>query len=254
VARALGALLACSLLLSGCTDDGSPDDPLQITDNPVAAKPAKSPKITVKPAGRVVRKTDSPAGLPGRTARVGDRTLIARGKAGLEVLRDGEKERVIRGKLASADQVLAVGGKAVVLDRLRSAVFEVDVQAGKIGLGLRAGQGATNAVVDEYDRVLVVDTRMGALLAFSVDPLLLRQRYPVAGSPYGIAYDSKRDIAWVTLTETNEVVGFDVAGGEPKELHRFPTVRQPNSVTVDEHTGSVVVASAAGEGFQVIEP
>lgn len=258
MARALAALLACSLLLSGCTDDGSPDDPLQVTDNPVAATPAKSPKTTAKPAGQVlkVEVDEHPldAKSEARVARVGDRLLIANGKAGIEVRRKGEKERVIRGELAGADQVFAVGGKAVVLDRLRSAVFEVDVQAGKVGLGLRAGQGATNAVVDKYDRVLVVDTRQGALLAFSVDPLLLRQRYPVAGSPYGIAYDSKRDIAWLTLTATNEVVGFDVAGGEPKELHRFPTVRQPNSVTVDEHTGSVVVASAAGEGLQVIEP
>jgi hypothetical protein len=58
----------------------------------------------------------------------------------------------------------------------------------------------------------------------------------------------------VTLTERNEVVGYDVRGGEPVEKYRFPTVRQPNSVTVDEQSGRVVVGSAAGEGTQVITP
>ena len=58
----------------------------------------------------------------------------------------------------------------------------------------------------------MTDTRGGALLAFSLDPLLLRQNYPVPGAPYAIAYDRERDLAWVTLTETNEVVGYDVAG------------------------------------------
>jgi ABC-type ATPase involved in cell division len=84
--------------------------------------------------------------------------------------------------------------------------------------------------------------------------LLLRQRYPTPGGAYGIAYDGERDLAWVTLTERNEVVGLDIAGGEPEEVARFATVRQPDSVTVDERTGSVVVASGDGDGLQVIEP
>jgi len=69
-----------------------------------------------------------------------------------------------------------------------------------------------------------------------------------------IAYDPARSLAWVTLTERNEVVGFDVRGGEPAEKYRFPTVRQPNSITVDERTARVFVGSATGEGIQVIQP
>lgn len=248
----LALLLAATLLLSGCTDDGSPDDPLQVTNNPVAASPAKSPATTADPAGKVSPGKPPPA--TGRTAKLGDRTLIARGKAGLEVRRDGKRERMIKGELAGADQVLVADGHVAVLDRVRSALFQVDIEDGALGLGLRAGQGATNAVVDEFGRVLVVDTRVGALLAFTIEPMVLRQRYPVPGSPYGLAYDPERDFAWVTLTESNEVVGYDVAGGEPEERVRFATVRQPNSVTVDRRTGDVLVASAVGEGNQVIEP
>lgn len=183
------------------------------------------------------------------------RRLVALREAkAVGVLEYEQRTKTISGELQSADQVLAAGEAVVVLDRLRSALFEIDVAEGSVGVGLRAGDGATNAVTDRYGRVLVTDTRTGALLAFSANPLVLRQRFPVPGGIYGIAYDSRRDLAWVTLTARNEVVAFDVAGGEPQEKMRFVTVRQPNSVTVDESTGRVIVASAAGEGLQVIEP
>lgn len=196
-------------------------------------------------------------GEPVSAADHGDRTLVAvRDRKAVAVLGSGENAdkiyRMISGGLYSADQVLSTGKDAVVFDRLRNALFELDVKAGAVDEGLRAGDGATNAVTDRFGRVLVTDTRGGALLAFSLDPLLMRQRYPVAGAPYGLAYDPKRDLAWVTLTATNEVVGFDVAGGQPEERYRFPTVEQPNNVAVDPISGRVIVASATGKGIQVI--
>jgi hypothetical protein len=192
-------------------------------------------------------------GEPVSAAGYGDRTLVAvRDRKAVAVLGGDRIYRMISGGLYSADQVLATGEHAVVFDRLRNALFELDVRAGTVDEGLRAGDGATNAVTDRFGRVLVTDTRGGALLAFSLDPLLMRQRYPVAGAPYALAYDPKRDLAWVTLTATNEVVGFDVAGGQPEEKYRFPTVEQPNNVAVDPISGRVVVASATGKGIQVI--
>jgi DNA-binding beta-propeller fold protein YncE len=181
------------------------------------------------------------------------RTLVAlRDERAVAVVRNDRVQRMISGDLMSADQVLSTGKRAVVLDRLRNAVFELDVPGADVEQGLRAGQGATNAVTDRFGRVLVTDTRGGALLAFSVDPLLMRQNYPVPGAPYAIAYDRERDIAWVTLTRTNEVVGYDVAGEQPKEKYRFPTVSQPNTVAVDPSSGRVIVASGTGDGIQVI--
>jgi hypothetical protein len=194
-------------------------------------------------------------GQPSSARVSGNQTLVSvRDRKAVEVF-DGDKlTKTITGQLYSADDVLTSGDGTVVLDKLRTALFRVDVAGGKVAEGLRAGDGATNAVADSFGRVLVTDTRESALLAFSTDPLLLRQRYPVPGGAYGIAYDAPRGLAWVTLTERNEVVGFDVRGGEPAEKYRFTTVRQPNSVTVDEQTGRVVVGSAAGEGTQVISP
>src|SRR4051794_27449194 len=193
-------------------------------------------------------------GEPVNAADVGDRTLVAmRDRKAVAELGSGDTvDRMISGGLYSADRVLTNGRQAVVFDRLRNALFALDLRAGTVDEGLRAGEGSTNAVTDRFGRVLVTDTRGGALLAFSMDPLLMRQRYPLKGAPYGLAYDPKRDLAWVTLTATNEVVGFDVAGGQPEEKYRFPTVEQPDNVAVDPISGRVIVASATGKGIQVI--
>ncbi|SFB57119.1 hypothetical protein SAMN05216266_120114 [Amycolatopsis marina] len=220
----------------------------------VASVPGAGSVVWFEPSGTTVR-TAEVAGAPVASASHDGRSLVAvRDRKAIEVL-DGETvTKTISGELYSADQVVTAGGHTVVLDRLRTALFEVDVEAGTVDVGLRAGQGATNAVADPFGRVLVTDTRAGSLLAFSTEPLLLRQRYPVPGGVYAIASDAKRKLAWVTLTGRNEVVGFDLRGGEPEEKYRFPTVRQPNSVAVDDRTGQVVVGSAAGEGIQVIAP
>lgn len=194
-------------------------------------------------------------GQPTSSIAYGPDRLVAMGAAkDIQVLPASGPARTIGGQLYSADDVLAAGDGVVVLDRLRTAVFSVDVAGGKINEGLRAGDGAANAVADSYGRILVTDARAGALIAFSASPLIMRQRYPVAGGAYGIAYDAKRSLAWVTLTQRNEVVGFDVRGGEPVEKYRFPTVRQPDSVGVDDQSGRVIIGSAAGEGTQVIQP
>jgi len=194
-------------------------------------------------------------GYPGTARTVGSQMLVPMGDhQAVDVWENDTRVKSITGQLYSADDVLDTGSGLVVLDRLRTAVFAVDLAGGKIGEGLRAGDGAANAVTDSFGRVLVTDARAGALIAFSADPLIMRQRYPVPGGAYGIAYDHTRNLAWVTLTGRNEVVGFDVRGGEPVEKYRFPTVRQPDSVAVDDQSGRVIVGSAAGEGTQVILP
>ena len=208
-------------------------------------------RITL-PAGTVDKITLT--GGPVAANTQGDQTLVALHDTKSVAVMTGDKtDRTITG-LASADQALPIGDKAVVLDRLRTAVFDLDPTAGTVGAGLRAGDGATNAVTDNYGRVLVTDSRGGELLVFKPDTLIELQRYPVPGTPYGIAYDPTRHLAWVTLTATNQVVAYDVAGGEPVEKHRIATVRQPNSVAVDPNTGRVLVASADGGGVQVINP
>ncbi|MGH3877658.1 MAG: YncE family protein [Actinophytocola sp.] len=255
-----------AVLLYPLDDAGSPASPRKVplpgpADTLSLARPGGPLLAAAGSSGELVRialpgGSTAPAAIRGEpvsAADLGDRTLVAvRDRKAVAVLGGDKVYRMISGGLASADQVLSTGEGAVVFDRLRNALFEVDVRAGSVDEGLRTGEGSTNAVTDRFGRVLVADTKGGALMAFSLDPLLMRQRYPVPGAPYGLAYDPKRDLLWVTLTATNEVVGFDVAGGEPEEKHRFPTVEQPNNVAVDPISGRVIVASATGKGIQVI--
>lgn len=231
-----------------------PTDRLTVSgDQVLAAVPGKGVLARLSLKDDKLSTTDV-GGQPAAGVVSGAGTLVAMGdRKTVEVLGSGAP-RVLTGQLYSADDVLDTGSGVVVLDRLRTAVFRVDLAGGKIEEGLRAGDGAANAVTDSFGRVLVTDARAGALIAFSADPLLMRQRYPVPGGAYGIAYDHTRNLAWVTLTGRNEVVGFDVRGGEPVEKYRFPTVRQPDAVAVDDQSGRVIVGSAAGEGTQVIQP
>lgn len=217
-------------------------------DRVEATVPSSGVIISISPADATTTST-SVEGGPVDVATVGDKTVVAQRDA--RSVRVGDHQV---GPVTSPDQVLVIGDHVVVLDRLRSAVFDLDPATDTLGAGLRAGDGATNAVTDRFDRVLVTDTRGGELLAFTANPLIMRQRYPVPGGPYGLAYDPRTDLAWVTLTEKNEVVAYHVAGGEPAEKFRFATVRQPDSVAVDPGSGRVFIASADGQGIQVISP
>jgi hypothetical protein len=219
--------------------------------------------VPVRGAGVVVRigtgrdqnvTTVTLSGGPVAAAVAADRLVVALADDRAVAVLDSDRVVHTVPGLAGAADLVAVGARVVVIDRLRTAIATVDPVTGNQGPALRAGDGATNAAGDRYGRVLVTDTRGGELLAFTAEPMIMRQRYPVPGAPYAIAYDAERDLAWVTLTERNEVVGFDVAGGEPVERYRLATVRQPDAVAVDSGSGAVVVVSGTGEGMQVVTP
>lgn len=215
-------------------------------------------------ADGVVLRVDTRSGAVSRIPVSGDVTAVLQLRdgtvaAGLsdgttDVLGpDGAVRATVPG-LARVDALVQAGDALLALDRAQSAVAMLKPDQGRLGLELRAGNGATNAVADSYGRVLVTNTRDGQLLAFSGDPLILRQRYPVAGSPYALAFDARTNLVWVTLTGTNQVLGYDVRGGEPVLRYTFATVAQPNSVAVDERSGAVLVSSATGAGVQRIVP
>jgi hypothetical protein len=203
----------------------------------------------------------------GRVARVGvrdagnvDFTAVTRRSDGALVLgtADGTLYTVKPGSTevsrtsvpARADVLAAQGNTVAVLDRGQTSVITVGAD-GKIGQSLRAGQGAATMAADPAGRLLVVDTRGGQLLVFGVDPLLLRQAYPVPESPYGVA--GSHGLAWVSQTSANIVIGYDLSTGIPLEKVRYPTVRQPNTLAFDDVAGTLYVVSGAGGGAQIIE-
>ncbi|MEC3975149.1 YncE family protein [Amycolatopsis sp. H20-H5] len=118
-----------------------------------------------------------------------------------------------------------------------------------------AGAGPTHVVADKRGHLAVSDTRGNAVLIYTLSPETKQiAKLDLPGTPYGITYDPARDHMWVTLTARNEVVGLNLSGGTPKEIARFPTVRQPNTVAVDPGTGRLFVTGTADGVLQLIDP
>ncbi|MBF6447739.1 MULTISPECIES: hypothetical protein [Nocardia] len=186
-------------------------------------------------------------------ARRGDGSLVAGLDGGrVQILdADGHPNKTVSG-LSAVDAVAATANAVATLDLDQTTLTELDLDHDRPGLALRAGLGATHVISDHYGRLLATDTSGGALLVYTTDPLLLRQRFPVGPAPYALAYDERSDTVWLTLSGSNEVVGFDLSTGIPEEVGRFATVRQPNSLTIDSRTGDMFVGSATGDGLQRI--
>ena len=151
---------------------------------------------------------------------------------------------------ARVDALATQGNTTVVLDRGQTSVTALGVD-GHAQQALRAGEGATTLAADQLGRVLVADTRGGQLLVYGVDPLILRQAYPVRQSPYGLV--GSRGLAWVSQTASNMVIGYDLTTGIPVEKVRYPTVQQPDSLAFDEASDTLYVVSGSGAGVQIIE-
>jgi hypothetical protein len=204
----------------------------------------------------------------GRVARVGlsnaanvDFTAITRRADGTLALgaADGTVYSLAAGATAVSnrtkivgrvDCLAAQGNTVAVLDRGQTSVTTIDPD-GKVGQALRAGLGATTMVADPAGRLLVADTRGDQLLVYGVDPLILRQAYPVGQSPYGLA--GSDGLTWVSQTTANLVIGYDLSTGIPMERVRYPTVRQPNTLAFDDAADTLYVVSGTGGGVQVIE-
>lgn len=182
------------------------------------------------------------------------RVLVADELGGtLSVVEDGEvvhrfDDRRQPGGLA------AVGDRVGVVDvgDFTLSLYDVDGEE-RVGT-VAAGAGPTHVVAASGERLVVADTRGDAVLIFGTRPLARAARLPLEGTPYGITYDARRDVVWITLTARNELVGLDVSGATPREVRRIPTVRQPNSVAVDPGSGRLWVVSRKTGQLQTIDP
>lgn len=109
------------------------------------------------------------------------------------------------------------------------------------------GVGPTHVVCDA-GRLYVADTGGDQLLVLSATAprLATLSSVDLAGAPLGLAVDHERHRLWITLTGRNQVVAYDITRAQPRELARYPTVRQPNTVGVDPVSGTVYIAGTDG--------
>jgi len=144
--------------------------------------------------------------------------------------------------------IVASGGYLAVIAVAERVLAVYDLQTLERLATVPAGTGPTHIVADGT-RAFVADTEGGAVLEFRLGPEPeMVAGTQVRGAPYGIAIDPARDRLWVTLTAVNELVQYSIADGGLEESASYPTVRQPNTVAVDQESGDALVAGATGQG------
>jgi hypothetical protein len=186
----------------------------------------------------------------------GGRIFVANEKGStVSVVEDGRETEVIQapfkpGGVAVTNDGLVgvVGVRALTLE-----VFDADTLQ-SVGRA-DAGEGPTHVRAGPGNRFYVADTRGDAVFVYGTDPEPKQlDRVSLPGSPYGMAIDPVRDHLWVTLTAEQSVVELAPRGNTIREIGRYPTVRQPNSVAVDTATGRVFVTGKADGQLQILDP
>ncbi len=193
---------------------------------------------------------------PHDAAAAGGRVLVADEFANTLTVLDGDRAVA---HLKTARQPGGVTpldhGRQVAAVSVRERVVETfDVASGRRTGRANAGVGPTHAVSDGGNYLFVVDTAGGALLIYHLRPRLEQfRRYPLPGSPYGIAIDNRRHRLFVTQTELNQLTEL-TAEGRPHLVARYATPRQPNTVAVDEASGRVFVTGKVDGVLQLLDP
>lgn len=277
------AAAGTALVQSGSTvlilgDDGAVDLRVQpgALDGPAARRLALS-KVTALTADGETFVAASPGRLS-RITRTGEVTEIGPIQGDVRSLAVANDGRILAGtadgrllvvttdgklqknlhKFVQVSQILVapqgsdVAGQVIVVDREQSSVTPIDIDTGEVKAALRAGNGATDGVMDGFGRFVVANTRDGEVLGFFGAPIIMRFRFPVAPSPYAVAYDSAQNLLWVSTTGDNRVTAYSLATGEPREQVRLTTVGQVSAMTVDPVSGSLYLLSGRGDGLQAV--
>jgi DNA-binding beta-propeller fold protein YncE len=169
----------------------------------------------------------------------------------ISIVRAGRVRKTITG-LQQPGGVIGNGSVALVVDVGAFTVSSFDLTTFKRTAVADAGAGPTHGELIGANRLAVVDTRGGALLLFSTDPLRAVGRLPLPGAPYGMAMDRSTGTLWVTLTARNQVVGIDVRGDRPRMIATYPTVQQPYTVAVSPGSDVLWITGKAGGVVQRI--
>ncbi len=173
----------------------------------------------------------------------------------VSLVRGGRQVAVLPGPLQPGG-VAADGSFALVVG-VRGRRVEAYAADGRILGSARAGAGPTHVQACPDGLFYVADTDGNAVLVDRVTGTGPRQVAAVRtglGTPYGIAVDLPRDLIYVTLTATNRLESFRIVGATLVPDRTWPTVRQPNSVAVDDATGRVFVAGRADSQLELIDP
>jgi hypothetical protein len=208
------------------------------------------------PAGRVLAATRV-GRQPHDAAAAGPLVFVGNEYSNtVSLVRGGRQVAVQPGPLQPGGVAAAPDGSSVVVVGVRGRRIEAYTARGQALGAAPAGVGPTHVAAGPRGLFYVADTEGGAVLVCTVGdhgPRLLSQVATKPGTPYGIAVDTRRNLLYVTLTATSELESFRISGRTLVPAQLWPTVRQPNSVAVDEATGRAFVASRTSSQLELID-
>ncbi len=174
----------------------------------------------------------------------------------IHIVRNGVVTRVVASPIQPGGMASAPDGSVMVTVGVRGRRITAYRPDGTTIGSANCGAGPTHAVTGAGGLYWVVDTNGGAILGFRVDDHGPHEvaRLPVGDKPYGIAYDNQRSTLWVTLTSSNQLVGLHLKGATVMSRTTYATVRQPNTVAVDDTTGELVVTGSTPQGLLQLIP
>ena len=213
-------------------------------------------------------RADDPART--ETLQVEEPVTAATVTTGGDVLAGSDSERKVwlyhDGELADTfsvaretDQLQAVpvDGQAdsvVRVNRFDTTIQDIDWGAGRQGGTLRVGRGVGKVAGGSAGLVLAADATGSQLLVYTTDDIIrLHQMAPVPEGPWDVTWDESAQLAWITSTATNTATGYDISRGVPLKRGELATVADAQSiVALDDAT--LLIASATGEGLQIVAP
>ena len=208
------------------------------------------------PDGETIEKT--PVGKFPHDAAAYERRIFVINEFGntTSVIEDGRVTDTLKTPLQPGNVAVTPNGLVGVVGVRGLALKVWDAETLESLGSADAGEGPTHLVVDSGNRFYVTDTRGDAILVYETRPQPKQiGRVPIPdGAPYGITMDPERQQLWVTLTAKNRVNAYDLNEGSPEKIASYPTVRQPNGVTVNSKSGRVFIAGAADGKVQILDP
>lgn len=173
----------------------------------------------------------------------------------VSLVRGGRQVAVLPAPVQPGGVAASPDGAVVVVVGVRGRRIQAYTADGRPLGTAPCGVGPTHVCAGTAGLFYVADTEGDAVLVYQVTANGIAQvgRAPTAGrAPYGIAFDATRDLLYVTLTADNALQSFRASGASLVPDRSWPTVRQPNSVGVEQRTGQVLVTGTADNRLQFI--
>ena len=149
----------------------------------------------------------------------------------------------------SLDMAILVQGRenaqrVAMIDRGQTTINDVDPKEGAFKASLRIGQGVGDVTAGTGDDAVVVasDNRQDQVMIYTMDDVVrLHQTVPTGKSPWAVAWDAPRKLAFVSTTADNKLRAFDVSSGTPVEVGVFDTMADVRHVLIQPDGGLMLI-------------